>query len=289
VTGCRVIPLLSTLLAVLAACSDAGDPAGVTAPAFTAPSANPTTTTTPSTSPAAPSTTTTATTTTALWTTTSATTTPTTAAEPAGPLRVGWIGGSEVELRDVSLPAAANALELTAEQRPVVFEALTQVAPSPADTLARVDEAIAGGAEGLIVTFNPQWLYGRVCEGVEPPHTRYACLLADGPMTGEAGITSLAGRLALSGLPVVIVLTPTSTDALADEELGPLVLLANQRLAALVPAAPTVRILDQQLTAGRPELTEGRGFHDMVHLTSSGAALVAAEVASELVALADEP
>lgn len=271
-----MIPLLATLLVVPAACSDAGDPAAVTAIVFTAPSVSPTT------SPAGPSTSTST-------TTTSTTTTALAAAEPAGPLHVGWIGGSEVELRDVSLPAAANVLELTARQRPVVFDAFTQVAPSPADTLARVDQALAGGAEGLIVTFNPQWLYGRVCEGVEPPHTRYACLLADGPVTGEAGITALAGRLALAGLPVVIVLTPTSTDALADEELGPLVLLANQRLAALVPASHSVRILDQQLTAGRPELAEGRGFHDMVHLTSSGAALVAAEVAGELVALADQP
>jgi lysophospholipase L1-like esterase len=136
------------------------------------------------------------------------------------------------------------------------------------------------------VTFNPQWLYGRVCPGVEPPHARYACLLAEGPVTGEPEIAVLAERLAASGIPTLVVLMPTSTDALDDDRLRPLVALANQRLAALVPGSPTLLVVDQRLTSGRAEFAEGRGFNDMVHPTATGAALIAADLTAELTALA---
>ena len=48
----------------------------------------------------------------------------------------------------------------TVDGRPLVFEAYTKTAPSPADTAAGVGAAVDAGVDALIVTINPQWLYG---------------------------------------------------------------------------------------------------------------------------------
>jgi hypothetical protein len=53
---------------------------------------------------------------------------------------------------------------------------------------------VTNGADALIVTINPQWLYGRLCLDVSPPHARYACLLEVGPVTGDDAIVGLASR-----------------------------------------------------------------------------------------------
>ena len=143
------------------------------------------------------------------------------------PLRVGWVGGSEVVLRDVSLPSLANELGLEVGGRPVVFEPFTKTAASAVDTASLVSSALASGVEALIVTFNPQWLYGRVCEGIEPPHARYACLLADGPVIGAAAIDELVSTIAAAGIPAVVVLTPTSVDALESPELAGLIVSSS--------------------------------------------------------------
>lgn len=197
------------------------------------------------------------------------------------------MGGSEVALRDVSLPALANELGLAAGGRPVVFEPFTTTAPSPVDTAALVTSALASGVEALIVTFNPQWLYGRACDGIEPPHTRYACLLADGPVTGAAAIDELVVTIVAAHVPAAVVLTPTSVDALEDPELAGLIALANDRLEQRITVSPSVVVLDETLTAGRAEFREGVGFYEMVHPTPAGAALLAQSIATTLVAQAE--
>jgi hypothetical protein len=206
-------------------------------------------------------------------------------------LRVGWVGGSEVVLRDVSLPSLANELGLEVGGRPLVFEPFTKTAASPVETASLVSSALASGVESLIVTFNPQWLYGRVCEGIEPPHARYACLLADGPVIGAAAIDELVSTIAAAGIPAVVVLTPTSVDALESPELAGLIALANdrleQRIAHLVAASSAIAVLDETLTAGREEYREGVGFYEMVHPTPAGAALLAQSIATTLVAHAE--
>jgi phospholipase/lecithinase/hemolysin len=138
--------------------------------------------------------------------------------------------------------------------------------------------------EALIVTFNPQWLYGRVCAGIEPPHTRYACLLADGPVVGAAAIDELVATIAAAGVPAVVVLTPTSVDALESPELAGLIALANDRLEQRVAASSAIAVLDETLTAGRQEYREGVGFYEMVHPTPAGAARLAQSIATTLVA-----
>lgn len=211
---------------------------------------------------------------------------PTDAPPPIGsPIQVAWIGGSEVVLWDVSLPAIANGLGLAHDGRPLEFRAVTGLAPSPTATRDMVTTALAEGVEALIVTFNPQWLYGRVCEGVEPPHARYACLLEDGEIVGGAAIDELVATIAAAGVPALAVLTPTSVDALEDPQLDDLIVLANDRLQERIAAAPSIVVLDESLTAGRPEFREGVGFYDMVHATPDGAPLLAELVTSQLLPL----
>jgi hypothetical protein len=200
------------------------------------------------------------------------------------------VGGSEVVLRDVSLPSLANELGLEAAGRPVVFEPFTKTAASAVDTATLVSSALASGVEALIVTFNPQWLYGRVCEGIEPPHTRYACLLSDGPVTGAAAIDELVSTIAEAGVPALVVLTPTSVDALESPELAGLIALANDRLEeriARLGTASSIVVIDERLTAGREEFREGAGFFEMVHPTPAGAALLAQVIATTLLATVD--
>jgi hypothetical protein len=201
------------------------------------------------------------------------------------PLEVAWVGGSEVELRDVSLPVFADGMGLTADGRPLAFRAITTIAASPDDTHGMVVSALEAGADALIVTVNPQWLYGRVCEGIEQPHARYACLLADGELSGGPAIDGLMSTIASADIPAVLVLMPTSVDALENPELSALIALANDRLDERIPDQPGIRVLDESLTAGRPEFREGAGFHDMVHTTPDGAQLLAAAIAAELVDL----
>ena len=205
------------------------------------------------------------------------------------PVRVGWIGGSEVVLRDVSLPDLANALLATVDGRPLVFEAYTKTAPSPADTAAAVGAAVDAGVDALIVTINPQWLYGRVCEDVTPAHARYACLLEIGPVTGGAAISALGEEIVASDLPALLVLMPTSRDALEDPALVEPITIANDRLEQLLPTSPGIAIVDERLTAGRDEFREGVGFFDMVHATPSGAEQLAGAVTSELLRVLTRP
>ncbi len=214
-----------------------------------------------------------------------ASTTPPTTQPEIAPIRVGWIGGSEVVLREVSLPAMANQSGASVAGRPLAFEAFTQIAPTPADTAGWVDAAVDSGVDALIVTFNPQWLYGRECEAIEPPHTRYACLLEDGPIVGAEAIAELVETITSTGLPTLIVLMPTSVDALESAELTDLVTLANDRLQETIPAESQLRVLDETLTAGRPEFREGAGFHDMVHTTPDGAGALSNLIVAELLEL----
>jgi hypothetical protein len=200
-------------------------------------------------------------------------------------VHVAWVGGSEVELRDVSLPAIADGLGLAVDGRALRFDAITTIAASADDTHAMVSGALDGGADALIVTVNPQWLYGRVCEGIEQPHARYACLLADGEISGGPAIDALMATIASAGVPALLVLMPTSVDALDNPELTGLIALANDRLEQRIPAHPGIGVLDESLTAGRPEYREGAGFHDMVHTTPEGARLLAGAIAAELVGL----
>jgi len=189
----------------------------------------------------------------------------------------------------VSLPAIADELGLSNRGRPLRFDAITTIAASADDTHAMVSSALAAGVEALVVTVNPQWLYGRVCEGIEQPHARYACLLADGEIVGGQAIDALMSTIAGSGVPTLLVLMPTSVDALENPELTALIALANDRLCERIPAQPGIRVLDESLTAGRPEFREGAGFHDMVHTTPEGARLLAGLIAAaELVALLDQ-
>ena len=186
-------------------------------------------------------------------------------------------------LRDVSLPEIANSLQATVGQRPVVFEAYTRDAPSASDTAAAVESAVTNGADALIVTINPQWLYGRLCLDVTPAHARYACLLEVAPVTGGDAIVALGEQVSAAGLPAVLVLMPTSIDALEDPVLAEPIAVANARLKALLPVDnDRVTVVDERLTAGREEFREGVGFYDMVHATPAGAEQLAGALAGEL-------
>lgn len=242
-------------------------------------------TTTPSTTTTSTTTTTTSTTTTSA-TTTSTTTTTTTSTAASVPIpagwSVGWIGGSEAVLRDVSLPAAAALLTPSLTGVPATYTPFTKIDPSPQETAGFAQQAVAEGANALIVTVNPQWIDERECAGVEPPHSRFACLLAPGDAVGATAIALLLDELIALNVPTLLVMQPVSSDAASSPELAPLIADARAKLTGLVPDSPMLEIADVEFTAGVPEFAEGIGFYDMVHPTSAGAGPLAAELTSQL-------
>lgn len=231
-------------------------------------------------------------TTTAMTTATTSTSTTTTSTVPATTVpvtlpmpavwNVAWVGGSEAVLRDVSLPAAATRLTPTLTGVPATYTAFAKIDPSPAETAAFARQAADEGANALVVTLNPQWIHERQCEGIDSPHTRFACLLAPGDPVGLADISALLDELATINLPTLLVMQPTSSDAATNPELVPLIADVRRQLTELVPDSRLLAIADVEFTAGRAEFAEGVGFYDMVHPTPAGADPLAVELTTQL-------
>lgn len=282
-TATRRAAIAVALIAAAAGCGDGGPGAPSAtgaAPAATEPI--------PSTSGTSSSTTTTSSTTTSS-TTTSGTTTSSTITTSASssttvppvllpeaevPLRLAWIGGSEVELRDASLPIAAATAHPRIAGREIEYRTIVAVAPDPARTRGWVEQAVADGADALIVSLNVSWLFGRTCEGVAPAHARYACLLAPvDEATAErqaAPVRELLAAIVRTRIPTVAVVIPHSTDALENPALADLIADAEATLTALDPGAANLLVIGG-VTAGRDGFREGDGFYNVVHPTPLGA------------------
>ena len=216
-----------------------------------------------------------------------------TATEPSvrvnPPLAVHWIGGSDVEFEDRSLPAEVNRLMPRLGGRNVVVQATTTLGPSPVEVTAMVERAVADGAAALIVGLVPAWLrWGATtrCDGLTPAHTLYECMMTQPPgaMVDQrrAEIGQLIDTIVATDLPAFVYIQPQSDQALAAPRLGPLIQAAVAELAGFDPHHPRVSFRHGIYGVGLGSMDEGDEFIDMVHLTVAGVARLAGPFAADL-------
>lgn len=71
--------------------------------------------------------------------------------------KVAWIGGSEVKLREVSVPGSFDQRLSAVDGLPLVIDSYNVIAPRMIDVLRAVDSAVASGADAIVVALNPAW------------------------------------------------------------------------------------------------------------------------------------
>ncbi len=204
------------------------------------------------------------------------------------PLRVDWIGGSDVALNEVSLPDAFVRHRSAVDGRPLDLRPRTQIGALAPDVEAMIGAALDDRVEALIVSFNPVWLHflEGSCDALTGPRERYGCLLT--PVSPavtadrQAEIESLMRTIAAAGVPVYVYMQPHSSDVMADPTVGPLIADAEQRLAAFDPGMSTVAFRARNVTRDVAAASEGSEFHDMVHLTPAGAAVLGEWLAADI-------
>lgn len=204
------------------------------------------------------------------------------------PLVVDWIGGSDVVLNSVSLPAAVAARVSHVGGEPVVFRARTAIAPMAPVQRQMIEQAAEGGADALIVSVNLAWRHWDEvsCDGIEPPHTRYRCLLqstsSDVDAQRDLEFSAMVDAAVESGLPVYLYTVPHSTTAHANPAIDPLIADAEAWVSSFDPGVERVRVVDRSFGREIPDLHEGEHFIDMVHPTASGVEYLADWLADDL-------
>ena len=197
------------------------------------------------------------------------------------PLRVDWIGGSDIAWEAVSLPGGFVRRVPTFAVRPVEMRIRMSQAVMADGVRAFVAEAVAAHTDAIIMSINPVWLHWDEvsCSDVPVLHERYRCLLSPiDPALSErrrAELQALVDVALGSGVPVYAYTQPHSSDSLANPSLGGLLAAAESAIAAYDPARPDVRFVARIFTRDLPPLREGVDFIDMVHPTSAGAELLA--------------
>ena len=159
------------------------------------------------------------------------------------PLRIDWIGGSDVAWEAVSLPDSLPASD--AERRRT---AARHAYPHPPGRDGRrrgelVDEAVAAGSEAIIMSINPVWLHWdeATCNEITVQHERYACLLT--PISAAVSdhrarqLRDLIDRTVATGVPVYLYTQPHSAEVLANPDLMGRIATAEATIAGVRPAA----------------------------------------------------
>ena len=192
-------------------------------------------------------------------------------------LRVTWIGGSEIDLDDRSLPNAVAALNPIAGDRPLQIFADTKIAPLPDEIEQRVEQAAERNMDGLVVILNPSWLSwdGHTeCSGIVAPHDFYACVLTPRPETDVAALRSevedLIETIVATGLPAYVYVIPHSAESLANTELAALLAATEAQFAAMNPRLERIEYVDHIISRDLAPLREGIEFNDMVHPSAIG-------------------
>lgn len=203
------------------------------------------------------------------------------ATEPArrNTVEVAWIAGSDSVWNDVDLPAEV------AERVPVTpawnleITSTIRIAPVATDITASINEAVAAGADALVIPMNISWLNWKepACldMDIHQPYERYACILTSlSPQidaANAAALTEMIATVVASELPSLMYAIPHSTNALADPVIGPMIDAAEERLATFDPNDPDVIYRAASFTRDGPPFVEGVDFIDMVHPTAVGA------------------
>lgn len=208
------------------------------------------------------------------------------------PVQIAMIGGSEVEYAGVSLAAELAATGLELGDRPTGVHAYTTIAAMPEHDVAAIAQAVADGADVLVITLNIAWLTWEepACNPPEgttvDPVERYVCVLS--PISDavtarrDAELRRLIDTVVATGLPALLYAIPHSTNALGDPRIADLIATREQQLSGYDPQLDHIRFVAGSFTRGRSGFTEPEAFGDMVHPTETGAQLIAEWLADEL-------
>ena len=71
---------------------------------------------------------------------------------------VAWIGGSEVKLREVSVPGEVSRRVSSFGTEAIQMDAYTVVAPRYIDAIRAIDSALANNADALVISLNTAWV-----------------------------------------------------------------------------------------------------------------------------------
>jgi hypothetical protein len=71
---------------------------------------------------------------------------------------VAWVGGSEVKLREISIPGAFDQRVDTVGGRPLRIDSYNVIAPRIVDAIRAIDTADRAGADAIVVSLNPAWV-----------------------------------------------------------------------------------------------------------------------------------
>lgn len=204
-------------------------------------------------------------------------------------LQITWIGGSEIDLEDRSLPNAVAARNPSVGDRPLHLFADTKIAPLPHEVAARVESAAERNMDGLVVILNPSWLSwdGHTeCSGIAAPHDFYACVLTPRPETDvaalQADVADLVDTIVDTGLPAYVYVIPHSAESLANPSLEPLLAATEAQFAGLNPDVAHIRYMDHIISRDLVPLREGVEFNDMVHPSEIGIEVLADFFTDEL-------
>jgi hypothetical protein len=197
-------------------------------------------------------------------------------------VHITWIGGSDLDLEDRSLPNAVMAREPTIGERRLTVFADTQIAPLPHEVEARVEQAAARNVDGLVVILNPSWLSWDghdECSGITPAHAYYVCVLEPRPETDVAAlrddVRSLVDTIVATGLPAYVYVIPHSAESLANPELAPRLAATERQFAELDPGLDRIEYIGHILSRDLEPLHEGVEFDDMVHPSKAGVEVLA--------------
>jgi hypothetical protein len=204
------------------------------------------------------------------------------------PLRIDWVGGSDVAWEGVSLPEAFVRRMPNVEGRPLVMRTRTRQAVMAEGVRELVDEAVAAGTEAIIMSINPVWLHWDeiTCSEITVQHQRYKCLLT--PISAAVSdhrarqLRDLIDHTVATGVPAYLYTQPHSAEVLANPELLDPIATAEATIAGYDPQRPDVRLVARIFTRDLPHLSEGTHFIDMVHPTLTGAEALGAWIADDV-------
>jgi hypothetical protein len=207
------------------------------------------------------------------------------ATEPArrNTVELAWIAGSDSVWNDVNLPAEVAQRVPATPAWNLEISSMIRIAPVAPDITAGINEAVAAGADALVIPMNISWLNWKepACldMDINRPYERYACILTslspEIDAANAAAVTEMIDAAVASGLPTLMYAIPHSSNALADPVIGPMVDAAEQRLATFDPNDPNVRFIASSFTREGPPFVEGIDFIDMVHPTVVGSGRLA--------------
>lgn len=208
---------------------------------------------------------------------------------PYPPLRIDWIGGSDVLWDGVSLPDSFQRRVLSVERRPLIVNARTRQALMPAGARELMLEAIADRTDAILVSMNLVWLHWdeRSCAQLDP-YERYGCLLTRRSEAVDReraqDMQALVQAAVDSGVPAYLYTQPHSSEVLADPSLSGLIAEAETAMTTYDPRVASVKFVGQTITRSTPPMREGAEFKDFVHPAAAGAEVIADWLATDVTA-----